>query len=42
MMCNDDNKIDLLEMFKTALSEEYEILTGNSGKDGIERYLEEK
>jgi response regulator RpfG family c-di-GMP phosphodiesterase len=40
MICDDE--IDLLEMFKVALSEEYEILTANSGEDCIEKYFEEK
>ncbi|MDQ4015882.1 MAG: response regulator [Thermoproteota archaeon] len=40
MICDDE--IDLLEMFKVALSEEYEILTANSGKNCIEKYFEEK
>jgi DNA-binding response OmpR family regulator len=40
MICDDE--IDLLEMFKVALSEECEILTANSGEDCIEKYFEEK
>jgi hypothetical protein len=41
MIC-DDNEIDILEIFQVALSEDYEILTGDSEEDGIDKYFDKK
>jgi DNA-binding response OmpR family regulator len=40
MVCDDE--IDLLETFQLILGTEYEVLTADSGKCCIEKYLEEK
>ncbi len=40
MICDDE--IDILEMFQAALSEDYEILTADSGEDCIGKYFEER
>ncbi len=40
MICDDE--IDILEMFQVALSEDYEILTADSGEDCIDKYFNEK
>lgn len=40
MICDDE--VDLLNMYKKALSREYEVIIVDSGKDCIERYIEEK
>ena len=40
MICDDE--IDIFEMFQAALSEDYEILTADSGDDCIRNYFEER
>lgn len=40
MICDDE--VDLLNMYKKALSREYEVIIVDSGKECIERYIEEK
>lgn len=40
MICDDE--VDLLNMYKKALDRDYEVIIVDSGKDCIERYIEEK
>lgn len=40
MICDDE--IDLLDMYKKALERDYDVIIVDSGKDCIERYIEEK
>jgi len=40
MICDDE--VDMLGLFKAALEPAYDVLTVDSGKDCIERFIEEK
>lgn len=40
MICDDE--VDLLQLFKYALEPSYDVLVVDSGKDCIEKFLEEK
>jgi len=40
MICDDE--IDLLNLFKKSLEPEFEVIMVDSGKECIERYIEEK
>src|SRR5688572_9823459 len=40
MVCDDE--VDLLNLYKKALSREYEVIIVDSGKDCIDRYISEK
>lgn len=40
MICDDE--IDLLNLYKKALGQDYNVIIVDSGKDCIERYIEEK
>jgi DNA-binding NtrC family response regulator len=40
MICDDE--IDLLDMYKKALERDYDVIIVDSGRDCIERYIEEK